>query len=135
MAFRHGRFAQISVASNDLSSYCDTADLSIDIDTAETSAFGNTWKTHIAGLIGGTYNLSGSYDPTASTGPAAVLWSCITGGVPVTLVAKPGGTASGQRTNTFDALITSYSESDSIGDRVTFSADFIVTGAVTPAQQ
>jgi hypothetical protein len=133
MAFRHGRFAEITVNSVDLSTFCDTADLSIDIDTAETTSFTSAWKTHIPGTAGGTLELSGSYDPTASTGPAAVIEGVIAGGVAVPVVAYPGGDAVGQRSRTFSAILTNYSESSAVGDKVTFSCSLLATGAVAMA--
>lgn len=135
MAFRHGKNAQITVNSVDLSTFCDNLDLSIDIDTADTTTFGSTWKTAIAGLPGAKLDITGDYDPTASTGPASALFAVISGGAAVAVVHKPGGTLSGQRTNSFNALITNYSESSPVGGVVTFKASLLVTGAVTPTTQ
>ncbi|MEA2538467.1 MAG: hypothetical protein QOF11_2701 [Chloroflexota bacterium] len=135
MAFRHGKNAQISVNAVDLSAFCDNLDLAIDVDTADTTMFGSNWKSAIAGLIGAKLDLSGAWDPTASTGPAAAIFACISGGVPVACVHKPGGTLSGQRTNSFNALVTSYSEGSPVGGKVTFKAALLVTGAVTPTTQ
>lgn len=131
MAFRHGRFAEITVNSVALSTFCDTADLSIDIDTAETTSFTSAWKTHIPGTAGGTLELSGSYDPTASTGPAAVIEAIIAGGAAVPVIAYPGGNTAGQRKRTFSAILTNYSESSAVGDKVTFSCSLLATGAIT----
>lgn len=135
MAFRHGKNAQITVNAVDLSTFCDALDLNIEVDTADTTAFGSTWKSALAGTAGATLELSGMYDPTASTGPASALFACITGGVPVAVVHKPGGTLSGQRTNSFNAIVTSYAESSPVGDKVTFKSSLLVTGAVTPTTQ
>lgn len=135
MAARHGKYAQISVNSVDLSSFCDNLELSVSNDLAETTGFGSTWKSNIGGLLGAQLTLSGTYDPTASTGPADTLMSCIIAGSAVAVVHKPGGTASGQRTNSFNALVSDYSESSPVGDKVTFSATLTVTGAVTPSTQ
>lgn len=135
MAFRHGRLAEITINTKDLSTFCDTLDLSIDVDTADTTAFGSSWKSSVVGVAGSKLDLSGSFDPTATTGPAAVLVGCITGAAAVAVVHKPGGTASGQRTNSFNAIVTSYSESSPVGGRVSFSASMLVTGAVTPTTQ
>lgn len=135
MAARHGRLAEVTIDSVDLSAFCDDLELSIDSDTAETTGFGSLWKSHIAGLLGAELSLSGTFDPTASTGPAAKLTALIIAGAAVAVVHKPGGTASGQRTNSFNALVTSYRESSSIGDKVAFSASLLVTGAVTPTNQ
>lgn len=130
MAFRHGKFAEISVNSVDLSAFCDSAELSIDVDTAETSTFGDTYKSHLAGLAGATIELSGNYDPTAVSGPSAVLMALI-GAAAFPVEYHPGGNTAGQREHTFNAILTSYSESSPVGDKVTFSASLLVDGAVT----
>jgi hypothetical protein len=132
VAFRHGKDAEVVIDSNNLSQYSDSASLSIDVDTAETTTFGKDWKTHIEGLAGATIELSGNYDPTAVTGPAIVLLGLIGGGeVPV--VYYPGGNVAGQISHSFDAILTNYSESSSVSDKVTFSASLIVTDEVTSA--
>lgn len=59
----------------------------------------------------------------------------ITGGVPVTIVYRPGGTATGQVQRSFSALITGYSESSPVGGIVTWKAGFLATGAVTSTIQ
>jgi hypothetical protein len=130
MAFRHGSKAAVTVDGTNLSAYCDSVELSIDVDTAETSAFGATWKTSVAGLAGAQLELSGNYDPTASTGPVAVLTGLI-GQDAFPVEYFPGGNVSGQVKHAFNALLTSYAESSPVGDKVTFSASLIVDGAVT----
>jgi hypothetical protein len=135
MAFRHGSKASISVNAVDLSAFCDNLDLSVDVDTSDTTMFGSTWKTAIAGVAGAKLDLSGAYDPTATTGPASAIFACITGAVPVAVVHKPGGTLSGQRTNSFNALVTSYGEGSPVGGKVTFKCGLLVSGAVTPTTQ
>lgn len=130
MAFRQGRFAEITVNTKALSTFCDTADLSIDVDTSDTSTFTATWKTALAGLAGGNLSLSGAYDPTATTGPAAVLTALI-GAAPFAVVVEPGGNTSGQARRSFNAVLTNYTEGSSVGDKVTFSASLLVTGVVT----
>jgi hypothetical protein len=132
MAFRHGRFADITVDGNDLSDFCDSADINISVDTAETTTFGDSWKTNIAGLAGATLALSGNYDPTATTGPAAVLTSLV-GADPVAVVLYPGGNASGQISHSFNAILTGYTEKAAVGDKVTFTANLLVDGQVTTA--
>ena len=135
MAFRHGSKAEITINSVDLSAFSDNLELSVSPETADVSAFGATWRSHIAGLIGATLSLSGSWDPTATTGPASAIFACITGQAPVAVVAKPGGTASGQRTNSFNALVSGYTENSSVDDKTTWSCELTVTGAVTPTTQ
>lgn len=130
MAFRHGRHADVSVDGDSLSAYCDEAEITLENDTAETTTFGSSWKTHIPGLNGASMTLSGNYDPTASTGPAAVLTALI-GADPFPVLYHPGGNDTGQIQHSFDAILTSYSESSPVGDKVTFSAALIADGADT----
>jgi hypothetical protein len=131
MAFRHGRNAALWVGTNDLSAYLDQGDKSTDVDTAETTTFGKGWKTYLAGLIGTTVSMSGSYDGTATTGPAAVIETCIANGTAWPIKFFPGGSASGQRQHSFNALFTNYSEASPVGDKVTFSAALLADGTVT----
>jgi len=135
MAFRHGKNAVVTVNAVDLSAFCDNLELAIDVDTADTTTFGSSWKSALAGVAGAKAELSGDYDPTATTGPASAIFACISGGVPVAVVHKPGGTLSGQRTNSFNAIVTNYTETSSVGDVVKFKASLLATGAVTPTTQ
>lgn len=129
MAFIHGKAAEITVNSVNLSAFCDSADLSIDIDTSDTTTFSASWKTAIAGLAGGNLELSGNFDPTTTTGPASALTSLI-GDAPFPVIYEPGGAAATQN-RTFNAILTSYKESSPVADKVTFTAGLLVTGAIT----
>jgi hypothetical protein len=75
--------------------------------------------------------MSGSYDGTATTGPAAVIETCIANGTAWPIKFFPGGSASGQRQHVFNALVTNYSEASPVGDKVTFSAALLADGTVT----
>jgi hypothetical protein len=130
MAFRHGRFAEITVGGTALSLFCDTADLNIDVDMADVTTFTKSWKRAIAGLAGGTCELAGSYDPTAVTGPAAKLTGLIQAAA-FAVVVEPGGNLTGQSRRTFNALIQNYKESSPVADKVTFSCTLMIDDAVT----
>jgi hypothetical protein len=133
VAARHGRFASLSIAATVIQGYLDNAALNVTADTADTTAFGDTWKEAIVGLLGGTISGSGQYDPTTSTGPQAVLWTAFTGGAPVAVVYYPGGNVSNQRSYSFSAILTNMVETSVVSDKVTFTFDMLITGAVTPA--
>lgn len=135
MPFRHGKTAEITVNAVNLSAFCTNADFAVDVDTGDTTTFGSTWKSALAGVPGAKLDIVGDYDGTASTGPAAAIMACITGGVPVAVVHKPGGTLTGQRTNSFNALVTNYQESSPVGGIITFRASLLTTGAVTSTTQ
>jgi hypothetical protein len=135
MPFRHGSKAEITVNAVAITTFGTSADFSVDVDTADTTTFGSTWKSAIAGVPGAKLDITGDYDGTASTGPAAVFMACITGGVAVAVSHKPGGTLTGQRTNTFNAIVTNYTESSPVGGVITFKASLLVTGTVTSITQ
>lgn len=135
MAFRHGSKASITVNAVDLSSFCTSLDLQINQDTGETTTFGSTWKSYIAGTMGASLSIVGDYDGTVTTGPASAILLAQATAVPVAVVHKPGGTLAGQRNNAFSALITSYGESSPVGGVITFKADLLVSGAVTSTTQ
>lgn len=130
MAFIHGRKAAISISGTLLTAYADSAALNVDIDTAETSTFGNTWKTYVVGMAGAKVDVSGNYDPTVTVGPQAVLEPLI-GADPFACIYYPGGNTTGQVKHSFNAILTGYTESSSTGDAVKWTASLILTGADT----
>jgi hypothetical protein len=135
MPFRHGKNAEITVNAIVLSTFGTNIDFAVDVDTADTTTFGSGWKSALAGIPGAKLDLTGDYDGTVTTGPASALMACIAAGVPVAVVHKPGGTLAGQRTNSFNAIVTSYAESSPVGGIITFKAGLLVTGAVTTVTQ
>lgn len=122
MAFRHGKNAALTVNSGALATFLTNVDFSTDLDVADTTTFGSTWKSAIAGIPGGKIDFSGNYDPTASTGPGAILFPLVTAGTVVTVLFYPGGNASGQSlyTMTNGGIVINYSESSPVGGVVTF---------------
>jgi len=128
--FRYGAKALVTVNAVDLSAYCDEGGLDVGIDTAETTTFGASWKTFIEGLASSKFSLKGNFDPTAATGPAAVLTGLIGGGAK-TVVFNPAGTATGELKRTVSAIMTGYTEASPVGGKVPFTATFQGTGAVT----
>lgn len=135
MAVRAARNAAITFGGTALSAYIDSSEFSQDIDTAETTTYSTSSnaKTYIVTLQGATLSFSGHWDPTTSTGPAALINTIISAGTAVTVVDYPGGTATGQRSNTFSGIITNYTESSDVGDDVKFSCEVLMTGALTVA--
>lgn len=128
--FRYGSKALVTIGATDLSAYSNSGGLAITVDTGETTTFSATWKTFIEGLAASTFSLSGDFDPTASTGPAAKLTGLIGGG-PVTAVFNPAGTATGELKRTVSVILTGYTETSPVGGVVTFAATFQGTGAIT----
>ena len=134
MAFRAALNAAFTASGTALSTYIDSMEFSRDIDTAETTTFGvsGNAKTYIVTLNGATLSMSGHWDP-GSSGPDVLINNIISAGTAITNVAYPGGTATGQRSYTFSGFPTNYTASSDVGDDTKWSAEWIVTGAVTVA--
>lgn len=129
MAFKHGRIAAIYFNSKDASGYFNDASISIDTDTADTSTFGNTFKTFVPGMSGATASFSGFYDPDY-TDPIDNLR--VDNGV--LSWAPAGGTAVGDYVFMLPVTGTSLGISTSTTDAVAVAWDVLAQGAVTLGQ-
>lgn len=130
MAFWHGSKSNFQINSKDLSTFIDNVDMPLITDTAETSTFGSTAKTYIVGLTDSTLSIGGKWDPTATTGPDAVLQALV-GAAATTFIYGPQGTTAGFVKYTGSAILTNYKVTSPIGGVVTFTADFQCSGAIT----
>jgi hypothetical protein len=109
----------------DLSAYIDSEDLSRQADTAETTTFEKDSKTYIPGLKDGSFSLSGPWDATLDAHMDGIL------GKAGTFEISPAGDGSGAVKYSGEAICTDYSGSNPVGDKVTWSAEFQITGDVT----
>jgi hypothetical protein len=133
MAARHGKTASLSIAGTVIQGYLDNLALNRTRDTSDTTAFGLSDKTAIAGLKGATLAGAGNYDPTVSTGVMVILEAAYATDTPVAVIYYPGGNTSGQYSYTFSAILTTLNVPAAVADKVTVSFDLLVTGAVSPA--
>ena len=128
--FAHGKSTDFAIddtggSSRNISNTLTDVSFPQTIDTAETTAFGSSNKSYIVGLKDTTISVSGIWDATvdgylSGTEPASRSF-----------IFGPAGTTSGNVKYTGEAIMTNYSQSNPVGDVVTFPADFQVTGAVT----
>jgi L-aminopeptidase/D-esterase-like protein len=132
LAFTHGKDAIFNVTSvgntpTDLSVYLNDTGLDRTADQAETSTLGSTYKSFVAGLIDGKFNLSGLYDPTAD----AVLDELFVAGTSTDFYYQPQGAGTGMTNFAGHGILTSYSLSAGLGGPSAFTATFQIDGAVT----
>ena len=130
--FRHGKSTVFKVDNSggsltDISNTLTDVSFPRSVDTAETSAFGDAAKTYIVGLSDATVSVSGNYDATVDAHLAGVLGQAAT----LSFEYGPEGSTSTFVKYTGECILTSYEKSGAIGDVVTYSAEFQVTGAVT----
>ena len=123
----------IKINGVDYSTNLTQAELSVEADDVETTAFGSTYRNRIGGLKQGSLNLQFNQD-FAAAGIDSVLFPLL--GTAATVVIKPtSGTVSASNpTYTFNALVVSYTPiAGSVGDLSTFSVTWPVSGTVTRA--
>jgi hypothetical protein len=130
--FRHGKSTVFKVDNSggtltDISNTLTDVSFPQSVDTAETSAFGDSSKTYVVGLKDSTLSISGNFDATVDAHLAGILGQAAS----VSFEYGPEGSSSPNVKYTGECILTSYEKSGAIGDVVTYSAEFQVTGAVT----
>ena len=118
MAFKHGKDTKVYVNSSNYSTYFNSADATRTADTAESTTFGNSAKTFIAGEKDGTVSLTGFFDATAD----GVLQPLL-GGADFDLVMGIDGLDTGDYATFSKGNITNYAVSSPVGDIVATSLD------------
>ena len=117
MAFVHGKNAAALLDEFDITSYCKAADLSVDIDTADTTTWGKTWKTAISGLGQYVTTIEGLFDPTEAPVFSDFLAAANSG----LLMVGPAGLATGDMCRLSRFIETAYKETAPVGDVVGFN--------------
>lgn len=129
MPFAHGRSTTVLFNETNQTGYLDAAEYSVDVDTGDTTTFGNGWKTFLAGLLSATAGFTGKHDP-GNLEPRSEL--AVDSGV---LTYCPGGGATiGDRCRLMAITATNYTESSPVGDVVTFAWDTMAQSATGFAQ-
>jgi predicted secreted protein len=123
--------AYVTVNGTDLSDHIASVTLDTSADEIETTAFGGSWRSRVAGLKDGSIQLDWHQDFAASS-VDSVLSSAF--GSVGTVVVIPNGTVA-SATNprfTIQAVISSYAPvAGSVGDLLTFSTTWAFAGALT----
>jgi hypothetical protein len=130
--FRHGKSTVFKVDNSggtltDISNTLTDVGFPQTVDTAETSTFGSSAKSYVVGLTDSSLSISGNFDATVDAHLAGVLGQAAS----LSFEYGPEGSTAGYVKYTGEAYLTSYEKSGAIGDVVSYSAEFQVTGAIT----
>jgi hypothetical protein len=130
--FTHGKSTVFKIDDSggtlrDISNTLTDVSFPRSVDTAETSSFGDSAKTYLVGLSDATISVSGNFDATVDGFLAGVIGLA----TPLEFEYGPEGSTAPDVKYTGTCFLTSYEKSGAIGDVVTYSAEFQVTGAVT----
>lgn len=135
--FRHGKSAAFKIDNaagtlTDISDVLDEIGFPREVETGETTTFGNQAKTYVVGLSDSTISLSGKFDATVDAHLTALIAALQDGTLDsASYEYGPEGTASGRTKYTGEVLVTSYEVSSPVGDVITFSVELQGTGPVT----
>ena len=131
MAAYRGASVYVSFGGVDISGDGRSISIEESADALDSSKWGTTRRTKVAGLE----DASGSLEALDSTGAWGTAWNAIAVGSEGTLIIQPEGTGSGLRELSMTALITARSLSLPYDDLSMLSMSFEVSGAVTEGVQ
>jgi hypothetical protein len=126
--FRHGKKTAVLLNGTNMSPFLNEATTTQEIETAETTTFGDQDKTYIVGLADGTISTSGLFDSTAGASDAVL--SGIIAQDDNTFTVLPEGATAGSRSIIANGQLTSYEISSPVGDVVAISAEVQADGGL-----
>lgn len=123
----------ITINGTNFSSSLASVELPIEVEEQETTAFGSSWRTRIAGLRTGSITLEFHQDFAAGA-IDTVLYPLL--GTNATVTVRPAGTVTSATNPAFTGtfLVTQYSPFNStVGDLATLSVTWPLNGELTRA--
>lgn len=120
MARTHSKHTVILIDSNDVSTFCTDSSCEQSSGTEDNTTYGKNAIVKDPTLLTGAFSCSGKYDDGA-TGPRAVLKPLV--GTKVNVKYRAEGTGSGLPQDSFDAVITKYTETAPVAGYRTWALD------------
>jgi hypothetical protein len=127
---------KITINGSNFSTALASVELPIEVDEQETTSFGSSWRTRIAGLKSGSITLEFHQD-FAATGTATVdatLYPLL--GTNATVVVSPTSATVSASNPSYSGtyLVTQYTPyASTVGDLATLSVTWPLTGELTRA--
>lgn len=119
--------------SNDLSDHISSVSISTSYDIVETTAFGNTAKTRIAGLADNSVSFEFHQD-FASGSVESIIYPLLGTAVTIKVKGDAGTTSATNPQYSFSALISEWTPlNGSVGELSTASVTWPISGAITKA--
>jgi len=119
--------AQVVFGTTDISQYVTSVTLSTAYDVVETTAFGNTARTRVAGLADNSIALEFNQDYATSALEATIYPTL---GTAVSMTVRP--VASTSPAYTFSTLVSEWTPlNGAVGELATVSVTWPISGAIT----
>ena len=125
--------ASVTFASTDISSFVSSVTLSTSLDVVDTTSFGNTARTRVAGLADNQITVE-FFQDFASGQLESVVFPTI--GTSSAMIIKPvaGSTTATNPSYSFNALVAEWQPlSGAVGELATASVTWPISGAITKA--
>jgi len=126
--------AFVTINAVNLSDHISSVTLSTTEDIVETTAFGSSARTRVAGLLDNSVTLEFHQDYAASSVEATIY--PLIGAASTAVVVKPNGstTSATNPAYTFNALVSEWTPlNGAIGELATASVTWSIDGAITKA--
>lgn len=125
--------ASVTFASSDISSYVSSITLSTSLDVVDTTSFGNTARTRVAGLADNQVTIE-FFQDFGSGLLESIIYPTI--GTSAAVIVKPvaGSTTATNPSYSFNALVSEWQPlSGAVGELATASVTWPISGAITKA--
>jgi hypothetical protein len=125
--------ASITFESTDISSYVSSVTLSTSLDVVDTTSFGNTARTRVAGLADNQVTIE-FFQDFGSGLLESIIYPTI--GTSAAMIIKPvaGSTTATNPQYSFNALVSEWQPlSGAVGELATASVTWPVSGEITKA--
>ena len=125
--------ASVTFASSDISSFISSITLSTSLDVVDTTSFGNTARTRVAGLADNQVTIE-FFQDYASGLLESIIYPTI--GTSAAVIVKPvaGSTTATNPSYSFNALVSEWQPlSGAVGELATASVTWPISGAITKA--
>ena len=121
----------VSINGTQFGTSLNSAELTIEADDLETTAFGGTFRTRVGGLKSASVTLNFMQD--FANGSVDSVLNGLVGSIATVVIIPAGTTVTATNPRyTAECLVTQYSPfASSVGDLATFSITWPVTGTVT----
>lgn len=129
--FIHGKGTKVYVDEFSMSPWINSAEMTMNTDTAETTSFDSTSRTYIKGLGSGTVTLGGMWSADTD-GSDEELHALLGNSTTPLITVHEGGDGIGNRSVMAQANEINYSISNPVSDVSTITADFQVSANNRP---
>ena len=122
----------LTINSNDLSTWCNKAELPVEVEEKDVTTFASDgWKEHLGGLKVGQLGLEFKQDFAASA-LDAIMWPLLGTVVPFTLRPSSAAVGAGNPQYGASVLIAAWNPIEGgVGDEATVSVTYPTSGAIT----